>query len=131
MARRTELLDALAEELTRGYGVAVEVMAADLSRLEDVELEHEFLRVGRRTLMVNARKLHRESGQESILLAFEDRTAARETARMLPTSMSFRCSVSPVALLMARMRAKSRIGMSSRYHFFRRAGTRGSTSSRS
>ena len=29
--------------------------------------------------MVNARKLHRESGQESILLAFEDRTAARKT----------------------------------------------------
>ena len=55
------------------------------ARLEDVELEHEFPRVGRRTLMVNARKLHRESGQESILLAFEDRTAARETARKRET----------------------------------------------
>jgi len=49
------------------------------ARVEDVELEHDFPRVGRRTLIVNARKLHRESGHESILLAFEDRTAARKT----------------------------------------------------
>jgi two-component system CheB/CheR fusion protein len=47
-------------------------------RLEDVEVDHEFPRVGRRTLIVNARRLHRESGHESILLAFEDRTAARK-----------------------------------------------------
>ena len=51
------------------------------SRLEDVEVEHDFPRVGRRTLVVNARKLYRESGQESILLAFEDRTEARNTER--------------------------------------------------
>ena len=49
------------------------------ARLEDVEVEHEFPRVGRRTLIVNARRLDRESGHESILLAFEDRTAARKT----------------------------------------------------
>ena len=49
------------------------------ARVEDVEVEHEFPRVGRRTLIVNARRLHRESGHESILLAFEDRTAARNT----------------------------------------------------
>ena len=49
------------------------------ARVEDVEVDHEFPRVGRRMLMVNARRLHRESGQESILLAFEDRTAARKT----------------------------------------------------
>ncbi len=49
--------------------------------IEDVELEHDFPRVGRRTMMVNARKLRRESGQESILLVFEDRTAARNTER--------------------------------------------------
>jgi two-component system CheB/CheR fusion protein len=47
--------------------------------VEDVEVEHDFPRVGRRTLLVNARKLHRESGHESILLAFEDKTAARNT----------------------------------------------------
>jgi two-component system CheB/CheR fusion protein len=49
------------------------------ARVEDVEVDHTFPRVGRRTLIVNARKLHRESGHESILLAFEDRTAARKT----------------------------------------------------
>ena len=51
------------------------------ARLEDVEVEHEFPRVGRRTLVLNARKLRRESGQESILLVFEDRTEARNTER--------------------------------------------------
>jgi two-component system, chemotaxis family, CheB/CheR fusion protein len=51
------------------------------ARLEDVEVEHEFPRLGLRTLVINARKLHREAGQESILLAFEDRTEARNTER--------------------------------------------------
>jgi two-component system CheB/CheR fusion protein len=50
-------------------------------RIEDVEVDHEFPRVGRRTLVVNACKLHREGGQESVLLAFEDRTEARGTER--------------------------------------------------
>ena len=49
--------------------------------LADVEVEHEFPRVGRLTLMVNASRLRRDSGQESILLAFEDRTGARGTER--------------------------------------------------
>jgi two-component system CheB/CheR fusion protein len=48
-------------------------------RAEDVQLEHDFARIGRRTLLVNARRLAGESGQESILLAFEDRTAAHNT----------------------------------------------------
>ena len=51
------------------------------ARLEDVEVEHDFPRVGRRTLAVNARQLPREGGQHSILLAFEDRTEARNTER--------------------------------------------------
>ncbi len=50
-------------------------------RLADVEVEHDFPRVGRRTLVVNVSRLHRESGQESVLLAFEDRTEARSTER--------------------------------------------------
>ena len=54
VARRTELLDALAEELTRGYGVAVEVMAADLSRLEDVErVAGRMAGMGRLVLLAN------------------------------------------------------------------------------
>ena len=57
-----------------------EVVLKD-ARLEDVEVEHEFPRVGRRTLVVNARVLHREGGKESVLLAFEDRTEARSTER--------------------------------------------------
>ena len=50
-----------------------------VARVEDVEVEHDFPRVGPRTLIVNARKLHRESGHESLLLAFEDRSAARNS----------------------------------------------------
>ena len=56
--------------------------------LEDIEVESEFPRVGRRTLVVNARKLHREGGQESILLAFEDRTEARNTERERETLLA-------------------------------------------
>jgi len=48
--------------------------------VEDVEVEHEFPRVGPPDAdRPTARRLHRESGHESILLAFEDRTAARKT----------------------------------------------------
>jgi two-component system CheB/CheR fusion protein len=51
------------------------------TRLEDLEVEYEFPRIGLRTLVVNARTLRREGGQESILLAFEDNTQTRNTER--------------------------------------------------
>jgi two-component system CheB/CheR fusion protein len=51
------------------------------ARLDDFEVEHEFPRIGRRILALNARKLPRDSGQERILLAFEDKTQAREAER--------------------------------------------------
>lgn len=49
--------------------------------LDGFEIEHEFPRIGRRTLVVNARALGRENGQQSILLAFEDRTEIQKTGR--------------------------------------------------
>jgi two-component system, chemotaxis family, CheB/CheR fusion protein len=46
-------------------------------RLDDIEVEHDFPRVGRRILVVDVLRLRREGGQEGVLLAFEDKTAAR------------------------------------------------------
>jgi len=50
-----------------------EVLPKD-ARFEDFEVEHDFPRIGRRNLVLNACKLCHDSGQESILLAIEDRT---------------------------------------------------------
>ena len=55
-----------------------EVLPKD-ARFEDFEIEHDFPRIGRRTLMLNARKLPHDSGQESILLAIEDKTEVKKT----------------------------------------------------
>jgi two-component system CheB/CheR fusion protein len=55
-----------------------EILPTD-ARLEDYQVEHEFPQIGRRTLLLNARKLLHDSGsRESILLAIEDRTEARK-----------------------------------------------------
>ena len=54
-----------------------EVLPKD-ARFEDFEIEHDFPRIGRRTLVLNARKLPHDSGRESILLAIEDKTEARK-----------------------------------------------------
>jgi len=50
-----------------------EVLPRD-ARFEDFEVEHDFPRIGRRNLVLNACKLCHDRGQESILLAIEDRT---------------------------------------------------------
>ncbi len=50
-------------------------------RLDDIEVEHDFPRVGRRILVVDVLRLRREGGQEGVLLAFEDRTVARTTEK--------------------------------------------------
>jgi len=50
-----------------------EVLPKD-ARFDDFEVEHDFPRIGRRNLVLNACKLCHDSGQESILLAIEDRT---------------------------------------------------------
>jgi two-component system CheB/CheR fusion protein len=55
-----------------------EVLPKD-ARFEDFEIEHDFPRIGRRTLVLNARKLCHDSGQESILLAIEDKTEVKKT----------------------------------------------------
>lgn len=50
--------------------------------LEDFEVEHDFPEIGRRVMVLNARKLYRKGNHsELILLAFEDMTALRESER--------------------------------------------------
>ena len=46
--------------------------------MEGFEVEHDFPHLGRRTLVLNARKLAHDSGQQSIVLALEDRTEVKK-----------------------------------------------------
>ena len=54
-----------------------EVLRKD-ARFEDFEIEHDFPRIGPRNLVLNACKLRHDGGQESILLAIEDRTEIKK-----------------------------------------------------
>jgi PAS domain S-box-containing protein len=57
------------------------------SHFSDFEVEHEFAGLGRRTMLLNARRLeHRGGGEGLILLAIEDVTAQREAASALAAS---------------------------------------------
>jgi two-component system CheB/CheR fusion protein len=54
-----------------------EVLAKD-SAFEDLEVQHEFPALGRRTMVLNARRLpHEHGGASRLLLAIEDRTAIK------------------------------------------------------
>jgi two-component system CheB/CheR fusion protein len=62
-------------------------MLTEGSELKDFEVEHEFPRLGRRTMVLNARRVHHPSGGvQTILLAIEDRTDQRAWARRLEAS---------------------------------------------
>jgi PAS domain S-box-containing protein len=54
------------------------------SAFEDFEVDHEFERIGRRTMLLNARRLHQDG--EKILLAIEDVSARRRAERVLDES---------------------------------------------
>jgi len=48
------------------------------TQIEDFEVDHEFTTIGRRTMLLNARRIYRESNRtETILLAIEDITERR------------------------------------------------------
>jgi two-component system, chemotaxis family, CheB/CheR fusion protein len=66
---------------------ALEVLAKG-ARLDDFEVEHEFPGIGRRILVLNARKLHHDSGRESILLALEDKTQAKSVEKSRETLLA-------------------------------------------
>ncbi|HEX4966197.1 MAG TPA: chemotaxis protein CheB [Thermoanaerobaculia bacterium] len=54
---------------------ALQSILADDHEVRDFEVEHEFPQIGRRTMVLNARRVRREGhGAEKILVAIEDRT---------------------------------------------------------
>lgn len=63
-----------------------EVVEETLSRnsfFQDFEVVHEFPAIGRRTMLLNARKLYRDSNHTELLLAFEDITLRKQAERHL------------------------------------------------
>ena len=50
------------------------------ARLKELEIEHDFLRIGPKTMALNARKIEQEGSNGRILLAFEDITERKREA---------------------------------------------------
>ena len=48
-------------------------------KLEDFEVQHEFRNIGRRTMLLNARRIENDNGPHRILLAIEDITDRKKT----------------------------------------------------
>jgi two-component system CheB/CheR fusion protein len=58
---------------------ALQSVLADNHEIQDFEVEHEFPQIGRRTMVLNARRVRREGrGAEKILVAIEDRTELKK-----------------------------------------------------
>ncbi|MFY9823617.1 MAG: chemotaxis protein CheB [Thermoanaerobaculia bacterium] len=58
---------------------ALRSILADDHEIQDFEVEHEFPQIGRRTMVLNARRVRREGqGAEKILVAIEDRTELKK-----------------------------------------------------
>ena len=52
----------------------LEKILPEKTEMNDFKVEHEFERIGKRTMVLNARRLESESGEKRILLAIEDIT---------------------------------------------------------
>ncbi|MDZ7832400.1 MAG: PAS domain S-box protein [Desulfobacterales bacterium] len=62
----------------------LETLLPQKTTLDDYQVEQEFADLGRRTMLVNAREIHRKSGKERlILLAIEDITERKQTEKGL------------------------------------------------
>jgi two-component system CheB/CheR fusion protein len=55
-----------------------EQLLSATGRVDDLEIEHDFPRVGRKSLLINARRFQGASGEPSALLAIEDITAQKK-----------------------------------------------------
>ena len=61
---------------------ALQSILADDHEIRDFEVEHEFPQIGRRTMVLNARRVRREgNGAEKILVAIEDRTEVKRAEK--------------------------------------------------
>jgi PAS domain S-box-containing protein len=65
----------------------LETILPQKATFDDYEVEHDFAAIGRRTMLLNARQIKRESGREKIiLLAIEDITERKQLEEMLEAS---------------------------------------------
>jgi hypothetical protein len=85
-----------------GLRALLEKIAPEHGELEGYEVEHEFPDIGKRTMLLNARKVFYEGNNHStILLAIEDITRRRATERELgestATTWSLWRKVSPMS----------------------------------
>ncbi len=78
---------------------------------EDFEVEHEFERIGRRTMMLNARRIHQQEQEtEMILLAIEDITIRKEQEKKIQEHQQELASLTE-ELLLAEERERHRIAL--------------------
>ncbi len=62
----------------------LEQVLPEKSQFNDFEVQHSFERIGQRTMLLNARKLHREGGRPGlILLAIEDITDRKRAEELV------------------------------------------------
>ncbi|MDZ7831616.1 MAG: PAS domain S-box protein [Desulfobacterales bacterium] len=65
----------------------LETLLPQKTTLDDYKIEHEFADLGRRTMLVNAREIHKKSGKDRlILLAIEDITERKKAEKQLEES---------------------------------------------
>ena len=59
----------------------LEKIIRDRGAMDEYEVEHDFPRIGRRVMLLNARIVHYEKAHTNILLGIEDITVQRELER--------------------------------------------------
>ncbi|MFN2367245.1 MAG: PAS domain S-box protein, partial [Desulfurivibrionaceae bacterium] len=65
----------------------LETILPEQTSFDDYEVEHDFAAIGRRVMLLNARRIEREPGREQIiLLAFEDITERRQLEELMEES---------------------------------------------
>jgi PAS domain S-box-containing protein len=78
---------------------------------ENFEVEHDFENIGRRTMLLNARRIQRQTGEtETILLAIEDITIRKEQERKIHEHQE-QLAVLTEELLLAEERERRRIAV--------------------
>ncbi|MEN6334254.1 MAG: sensor histidine kinase, partial [Phycisphaerales bacterium] len=78
---------------------------------EDFEVEHEFEKIGRRTMLLNARRIHQQEQEtEMILLAIQDITIRKEQEEKIQEHQRELASLTE-ALLLAEERERHRIAL--------------------
>jgi PAS domain S-box-containing protein len=91
----------------------LEAVLPQNTSFDDFQIDHDFPRLGRRVMLLNARRLYREAERtDRILLAIEDVTARRqaeEAASRAAAHLARVCAVSPAVLYTMRIEGGQRV----------------------